>query len=462
MLSPVLIERLTVSSVAIGLGIVLGLAVPLVAVVIPVFNGTRVSILEAMTDLGISSNWGQSRFARLIGALPLPINVRQALSNVAQKRGRLALTGITLTLAAAAFMGVFALYSAFNATVKDAYDSIAFEIQLIPTKVRDYETVRNLLMTIDQIENVYPGVVYNLELEGFSSTDADSLAQGGSQRVNTLGIDPANTPLEFDYAAGASWGGDSDREGVVITNLIAASMNKGVGDTLVVSSGAQAQPRELEIVAIYTSVDSAIYVSWPLLAEMAGFAKAGNPQPTTFFITANTQDPTAKEVDQIIEDAFAVLAANGITAQATNIVEHVGSETQAVDNFNMVFQVTSGVMAAVGAIGLLSTLSMSVLERQKEIGVMRAVGARSSTIISQFLMEGVLVGVLAWVVAIPLSYELAQLLLANMDFMNFDFVYPPWVLGLGLVGMVMVAMLASVWPSIAASRKTVSDILRYQ
>jgi putative ABC transport system permease protein len=129
----------------------------------------------------------------------------------------------------------------------------------------------------------------------------------------------------------------------------------------------------------------------------------------------------------------------------------------------MIFQLASAVMAAVGAIGLLATLSMAVFERQKEIGVMRSIGARSLTIITQFQVEGILIGVIAWLLALPLSYLLALALMDSLGFAEFfEFHYPLWVTGLGLVGIVIIAALASLWPSIAASRKTVSDILRYQ
>lgn len=94
---------------------------------------------------------------------------------------------------------------------------------------------------------------------------------------------------------------------------------------------------------------------------------------------------------------------------------------------------------------------------------MRSIGARSSTIITQFLAEGILIGVLAWALAVPLSYLLALSLLDGMGFSDFiDFSYPLWVLGLGLAGMIVIASIASLWPSLSAARRTVSDILRYQ
>ncbi len=89
---------------------------------------------------------------------------------------------------------------------------------------------------------------------------------------------------------------------------------------------------------------------------------------------------------------------NGI---ATKRHEHGGPAEEIGENmqvFNLIFQITSAVMAAVGAIGLLATLSMAVYERRGDRRH-RSIGARSSTIITQFLAEGILIGVLG--VALP-------------------------------------------------------------
>ena len=123
---------------------------------------------------------------------------------------------------------------------------------------------------------------------------------------------------------------------------------------------------------------------------------------------------------------------------------------------------TSAVMAAVGAIGLLSTLSMSVFERQKEIGVMRAIGAGSATVAGQFLVEGIVVGLIAWIIGVPLSYGLGRALLGALPFGFIDFSYPLIAPLIGLIGMTFVATVSSLWPSIGAARKTVSEIIRYQ
>jgi putative ABC transport system permease protein len=117
----------------------------------------------------------------------------------------------------------------------------------------------------------------------------------------------------------------------------------------------------------------------------------------------------------------------------------------------------------VGALGLLTTLSMSVFERQKEIGVMRSIGAGSSTVAIQFLTEGLVVGVIAWLVGIPLMLLIQYALLTITGFNEtFPFQFSPTAVIIGLIGMLIVTTIASLWPSLGAARKTVSDILRYQ
>ncbi|MDP6453177.1 MAG: FtsX-like permease family protein, partial [SAR202 cluster bacterium] len=132
--------------------------------------------------------------------------------------------------------------------------------------------------------------------------------------------------------------------------------------------------------------------------------------------------------------------------------------------FGLMFESAAIVMAAVGAIGLLSTLSMSVFERLREIGVMRSIGASSFTVTSQFLTEGMLVGMSAWIIAAPLSYLVGLGLIKSMGMDSFieGIGYDPIALVVGLVGMVVITILASIGPSLGAARKTVSEILRYQ
>ena len=84
----------------------------------------------------------------------------------------------------------------------------------------------------------------------------------------------------------------------------------------------------------------------------------------------------------------------------------------------------SALIAFVGAIGLAGTLSINVLERRREIGVMRAIGASSFQIARLFVGEGLILGLMAWVIAIPLSVPVGQLFsLVIGQVINFGVVY---------------------------------------
>lgn len=154
---------------------------------------------------------------------------------------------------------------------------------------------------------------------------------------------------------------------------------------------------------------------------------------------------------------------NGIPVGFLNFKELVNQISEIFTTIQVILSAVALLIALVGALGLLTTLSMSVFERQKEIGVMRSIGAGSSTVALQFLTEGLVVGVISWLVGLPLA-ALVELLLLNVTGFSetFPFTFPLSAAVIGLVGMLVITTIASLWPSIAASRKTVSDILRYQ
>ncbi len=277
-----------------------------------------------------------------------------------------------------------------------------------------------------------------------------------------MGFDPATDIFDLTYDEGTGWQEDPTRSGIVLTTSAADKLGKDVGEKLAINAGGQTMMYELIGVASYPFPIA--FMRWQDLATLAGFVTPdGEPVPVFFFASAENKDASAEDVNRIINSISESLLDAGITASFSNQVEEQEQIAADMLVFNLIFQMTSAVMAAVGAIGLLTTLSMAVFERQKEIGVMRSIGAGSGTIVTQFLVEGIIIGILAWLLAVPLSYGLAQVLLDGLGFAEFiEFHYPLWVLLMGLIGMIVIATIASLWPSLAAARRTVSDILRYQ
>jgi len=447
------IEGFNISVTGIVMGIVMGLLIPLVAALFPVLLGTRVTILDAMTDLGIAVDYGRGPLARLLRVLPLPINVRQALSNVTRKKGRLVLTWLTLTLAVAAFVGVLGSFLALDALLDNIFNTFGYQMQVYFNEDQDFGQMQALITdNVADVSAVYPAVSVPLQVEGYINP------QTGQSSPDALGFDTQSDSIRLNLEAGTAWQEDPDRPGVVLSSNLARQLEKGVGDRFVFTAGGR--PFEREIIGVTSLAFDFVFLDW---RDMAGIGEQvlGETPPIVLLVQLQNPDASVGEVDAVIDQVKEVLLAQGITAGFLNWRFFSDFISQLMVAFAGIFMAAALVTAAVGAVGLLATLSMAVFERQKEIGVMRSIGASSGTVAGQFLVEGNLIGLLACIVGLPLSFLVAAALAAMFPF-EVEAGVPLVALVIGLVGMIIIATISSLWPSINAARKTVSQIIRYQ
>lgn len=142
------------------------------------------------------------------------------------------------------------------------------------------------------------------------------------------------------------------------------------------------------------------------------------------------------------------------------------SSTDGLDlltNFSLIIAILT---ALVGSIGLMGTMSMNVLDRTREIGVMRAIGASDRAVMNLVLVEGVLIGLISWVLGTLLSLLIGKMMsdvITNAIFdapsrFTFSLVGP--VVWLGLV--LALSILASVIPARSAARITIREALAYE
>lgn len=123
-------------------------------------------------------------------------------------------------------------------------------------------------------------------------------------------------------------------------------------------------------------------------------------------------------------------------------------------------------LAVVGALGLMGTMGINVLERTREIGVMRAIGASSWVIAQVFVVEALCIGVLSWLlgvllalpVAAVLSYQVGMLFLQSPLSFSFSFLG----VAIWLVLSVLLSVLACLLPARNAARLSVREVLSYE
>ena len=120
----------------------------------------------------------------------------------------------------------------------------------------------------------------------------------------------------------------------------------------------------------------------------------------------------------------------------------------------------------VGGIGLTGTMSISVLERMAEIGVLRAIGASNRAIMQLFLSEGIIVGLLSWGLAAPLALPLSRFLCAQLGMVliqtPLDFTFSQQGLFFCLGFILVVALAATFFPARTATRLSVRETLTYE
>jgi putative ABC transport system permease protein len=123
-------------------------------------------------------------------------------------------------------------------------------------------------------------------------------------------------------------------------------------------------------------------------------------------------------------------------------------------------------LAIVGGLGLMGTMSINVLERTREIGVLRAIGAPNRGVSRVFIREGIAIGLISWlfgaILAYPLGKGLSDAVGISIIGAPLNFSYSMTGVWVWLVLVVILSAMASFIPARNASRLTVREVLAYE
>jgi len=126
----------------------------------------------------------------------------------------------------------------------------------------------------------------------------------------------------------------------------------------------------------------------------------------------------------------------------------------------------SGLTALVGSISLTGTMGMNVMERTREIGVMRAIGATDRQVMKLVLTEGLIIGLISWFIGVLLAFPISYLMsyIINMSIFGvtgeFSFTATGFIIWLGIV--LVLSLVAGIIPANNAARLTIREVLSYE
>ena len=192
----------------------------------------------------------------------------------------------------------------------------------------------------------------------------------------------------------------------------------------------------------------------------------GNPGAASsiYARTEQTDGKSQAAMAEILEERF---KESGIRVTGSMIKERLSSSWTGQFDFLIAFLLSMATMTAlIGGLGLAGMMSLNVMDRTNEIGIMRAVGAVTRTIGSIIITESLIIGLISWVLSIPISIPIS-LLLDNMlgyAFFNqpLDFIFSPLGVIIWLAVVIFTSIVASILPAVRAMRMSVQETLSYE
>lgn len=453
------------SPTAVVLQIVAATAVPLLAALWPVLKGARLTVREAIAAYGIGGDFGSNRLDRLVerwGERLLPSPYPLALGNMFRRKGRLTLTLLVLTTGGVMFLVVMSLISSINLTLDNDIARRGYDVRLGFVNDQRAEQIVTLAEGAPGVRRVEAWFARNATILRAGERLQDSAGLG----AQLTGI-PIETGMRRPLIVEGRWLQPGDERVVVISRDTAVDNRIAVGDVIRLDLG-NLRAEEWQVIGTYRVVYGGGFVTEALYAPLPAVAAATRQvnRATLLYVQTDETTPAATTaVAGALRDLFEGQQMDvDLFTTAVKLQERQEIENQFYPVVSMFLGLAS-LLATVGGIGLMGSLGISVVERTREIGVMRAIGARSPAIMSLFIMEGVLQGLLSWLLAIPIavvaSRPLARLLGQTMLDVELDYAFNGTAVLIWLAAILLISALAAILPARDATRISVRESLAY-
>ncbi len=380
----------------LALEIAVALGVPLLAALWPVLAGTRVTVREAMSSYGMGTGHvRRNAFPRSLEHLcrvPRPLLV--SLRNTFRRKGRLALTLTTLTLAGAIFVAVFSVRASLLGTLHSALQYWNYDAQVLLNRSYRAEQLEHLALQVPGVVAAESWDVRNVRRVRPDDTESDNIV--------LIALPAATEMLKPKLHAGRWLVPEDDNAVVVNTDLRKDEPDINIGDDLVVNVDGHSTTWRVVGVVQGVLAGPLIYANAPYFDGAVGdVGRARHVQVRSAHHDEATQNAVAAAVSNTFE-------AGGIQVRSAETTGELRQRSELQFNILVVFLLIMALLLAfVGGLGLMGTMSINVLERTREIGVMRAIGASTPAILQIVIVEGMLIGFLSWVcgtvVALPLG-----------------------------------------------------------
>jgi putative ABC transport system permease protein len=431
-----------------------GILVPVALAVVPIWRASRRTVRQSLDDHGVSSERMRAAFA----GVPKP------LRNLFRRPGRVLLTMGLLAAAGAVFMTAINVQRGWRANVDKVYETRSYDVEaeLQDGSAPDVVKAIAALPTVRTVEawGFFPAAFGKPGEVDVARTYPDR----GHGSLFVMAPPPSTGLIRFPVKAGR-WLSDGDRASLVLNHAALAQMpHLRVGDDVLLSidQGSRKPRITCRLVGVVEEIGS------PGIAYVSGDAlSAASGQPNDFrLLRIETSATTAAERTSAIRTIEQTLLAAGASVQS--VVPLAELRTAIGDHVKILIDsliAMAVVLAVVGALGLASSMGTNVVERTRELGIMKTLGATPRHIVYLLLGEGVAIALSSWFFAAGLSIPLSHFvdrLIGNLGFLApLPLVLSGSAAGIWAILTVVVGCLATAVPARRAAMLVIRDALAH-
>ncbi|AMK75336.1 MULTISPECIES: ABC transporter permease [Methylomonas] len=441
-----------------------GLLAPLLAALAPILRGAALTVRVAIASYGVGADFGYNRFDLYLekfSARFLPTLSAAALGNLFRRKARLVLTQSVLIVAGVMFLVLTSLIASLNLTLDLEMARSRYAVRLGFTLDQSEQKIRDIAAAVSGTEQIEFWQRSSLQI----AKEGQALQQKGSLGLQMLAL-PKNSSMYQPLIESGRWLQASDAgERVLVLSADTAALN-GVqaGDMLDVALGTIHE--KWQVIGIYRWLAGSSYAVEPVYAPLETLRRITQNKDLASFALLDAPVADLNQEADYLRRLQKHFQDQGVQLDVYTTLAKLEQRQFARNQFKPVLNTLLGLacmIAAVGGIGLSGTLAISVLQRIREIGVLRAIGAPSKVVFRMFLLEGLLHGGIAWLLSIPLAYlaaePLAKQLGRTMLGIQLDFSFDFWAILYWLIIVLTVAWIAAFWPARRATQLSIRECL---
>jgi putative ABC transport system permease protein len=433
--------KVVLASLAVGL---LG---PALAALPAIRRGMRTDLREALESTGSAVGARGSGDRLLARAGFLPRTAQIGLRSIGRRRRRSLATVLIIALAVGNLLATLGLAAAVARVTRAEWSDHLEDVRIWTggRRLFDARAVRTIRST-PGVAEAQPALVNDVALDG--------------RAAFVWGV--PHEPLFRYRLSDGRWFSVAEERGrervAVIEQNLAGATGTRVGDLVTLSTAAGAA--RIRIVGIARNQQengTVLFAPLTTLRSLVGAQRVG-----TYWI--RTTSP-----DHALVDRTATLLENRLTELGYDIATEI-TYVETRDNVASNRTITTSIavlgflIVAMSMVGLANAITMSVLERTREIGILRCIGARARDVRRIFAAEGVVLALAGWALGIPIGYALDRLLVWLVKVIvdvEIPAAFPAWNVALALVGTVALAVLVTLLPIRRAVRFRPGEALRY-